>query len=99
MSRPSVPTVKSAQQRVDSDELEATLIQVESAVGDQDPSFTIAAKPTARLTRTPALAIALRRLGYAIGNELGRGGMGSVHEAVQEAFDRQVAVTDLSQIG
>ncbi len=43
----------------------------------------------------PRSSINLHRLGYEIGAELGRGGMGLVNSARQEVFDREVAVKRL----
>lgn len=42
-----------------------------------------------------SLVDGLRQLGYEIGSELGRGGLGVVHVATQQVFDRQVAVKRL----
>ena len=43
----------------------------------------------------PRASLNLHRLGYEIGVELGRGGMGLVNSARQEVFDREVAVKRL----
>lgn len=60
------------------------------------PDHTISTnlEETRRLTKT-SFAEGFRRLGYQLGAELGRGGMGLVNVANQQVFDREVAIKRL----
>jgi len=60
------------------------------------PDHTISSnlEETRRLTKT-SFAEGIRRLGYQLGAELGRGGMGLVNVANQQVFDREVAIKRL----
>lgn len=61
----------------------------------RDAANTIATRPTRRLERLAAPPLAIKRLGYDLGAELGRGGLGAVNLATQQAFDRAVAIKRL----
>ena len=62
----------------------------------QDVAQTIHATPAeSRLGPETVAPITLKRLGYDLKEELGRGGLGSVHLAQQQAFDRAVAIKRL----
>ncbi len=83
------------------DELQHTIgASISGATALQDPGSTISVgreAATRRLAKRPAAEV--RRLGYTEGRELGRGGLGLVIEAMQQAFDRPVAIKRLLSSG
>ena len=84
---------------VDPETLEFTLAEVEADIEakvgkNADVGHTISTLPKAARDAgvTPAT---LKRQGYELKNEIGRGGLGAVHLARQQAFDRAVAIKRL----
>ena len=68
--------------------------QTLSAGHEPDKTISTNLEETRRISKT-SLAEGFRRLGYQLGEELGRGGMGLVNVANQQVFDREVAVKRL----
>jgi tetratricopeptide (TPR) repeat protein len=92
---PVAPQLKT----VDPETLEFTLAEVEADIEakvgrNPDVGHTISTLPKAARDAgvTPAT---LKRQGYELKNEIGRGGLGAVHLARQQAFDRAVAIKRL----
>ena len=78
--------------------LDATIQQKweETLSASHEPDKTISAnlEPTRRITKN-SLSENVHRLGYEMGAELGRGGLGLVSMATQQVFDRSVAIKRL----